>query len=247
MTAEIGQFALVLALCMALLQSLPTLIGGNGHGASARAWRALSVPAARAQALFVLIAFACLIAAFVNSDFSVAYVAQNSNTALPVFYRVSAVWGGHEGSILLWALVLSAWTFAVSVFSRALPEVFRARVIAVMGIISCGFLLFILATSNPFDRLLPAALQGMDLNPLLQDPGMIIHPPMLYMGYVGLAVPFAFAIAALLDGRVDAAWTRWTRPWTTAAWVFLTLGIALGSWWAYYELGWGGWWFWDPV
>lgn len=247
MIPEIGQFALVLALCMSVLQSLPALLGGGGQSASALAWRALAIPAARAQGLFVLIAFICLTMAFIDNDFSVAYVAANSNTKLPIFYRMSAVWGGHEGSILLWALVLAAWTVMVSVFSRGLPDLFRARVIAVMGLISFGFLLFTLATSNPFDRLLPAALEGNDLNPLLQDPGMIIHPPMLYMGYVGLAVPFAFAIAALLDGRVDAAWTRWTRPWTTAAWVFLTVGIALGSWWAYYELGWGGWWFWDPV
>ncbi len=245
MIPEIGQFALVMALAMASVQALAPLAGGAGAGGAA--WRALAEPAARAQGLFLLASFVCLTASFVAYDFSVAYVAQNSNSRLPLFYRVSAVWGGHEGSVLLWALVLSGWTVAVSFFSRSLPEVFRARVLAVMGLISVGFLLFMLGTSNPFDRLVPAAAEGRDLNPLLQDPGMIIHPPMLYMGYVGLAVPFAFAVAALLDGRVDAAWTRWTRPWTTVAWVFLTLGIALGSWWAYYELGWGGWWFWDPV
>jgi len=244
---EIGQFALVMALCMALLQGLAPLAGGNGAAPAAVAWRALAAPAARGQFLFVLVAYACLTWSFVAHDFSVAYVAQNSNTRLPLFYRLSAVWGGHEGSILLWSLVLAGWTLAVSMLSKSLPEAFRARVLAVMGLVSVGFLLFILATSNPFDRLVPAAGEGADLNPLLQDPGMIIHPPLLYMGYVGLSVPFAFAIAALLEGRVDAAWTRWTRPWTTVAWTFLTLGIALGSWWAYYELGWGGWWFWDPV
>jgi cytochrome c-type biogenesis protein CcmF len=245
MIPEIGQFALALALCMALLQGLLPLAAGSSAGGAG--WRALAVPACRAQALFLAVAFACLSWSFIAHDFSVAYVAQNSNSRLPLFYRISAVWGGHEGSILLWALVLAGWTMAVSFFSKTLPEVFRARVLAVMGLISAGFLLFILATSSPFDRLVPALAEGNDLNPLLQDPGMIVHPPLLYMGYVGLAVPFAFAIAALIDGRVDAAWTRWTRPWTTVAWLFLTLGIALGSWWAYYELGWGGWWFWDPV
>ena len=245
MIPEIGQFALALALCMALLQGVLPLAAGSAPGGAG--WRAVAAPSCRAQALFLLIAYACLSWSFIAHDFSVAYVAQNSNTRLPLFYRLSAVWGGHEGSILLWALVLAGWSTAVSFLSSSLPEVFRARVLAVMGLISAGFLLFILATSSPFDRLVPAVVEGNDLNPLLQDPGMIVHPPLLYMGYVGLAVPFAFAIAALLDGRVDAAWTRWTRPWTTVAWLFLTLGIALGSWWAYYELGWGGWWFWDPV
>ena len=245
MIPEIGQFALVLALCMSLLQGvLPLAAGGSPAG---EGWRALASPACRAQTLFLAIAYGCLTWSFIDYDFSVTYVAQNSNTQLPLFYRISAVWGGHEGSILLWALVLAGWTMAVSIFSKSLPELFRARVLAVMGLISVGFLLFIAVTSNPFDRLVPAVLEGNDLNPLLQDPGMIVHPPLLYMGYVGLAVPFAFAVAALLDGRIDAAWTRWTRPWTTVAWLFLTLGIALGSWWAYYELGWGGWWFWDPV
>ena len=184
---------------------------------------------------------------FVANDFSVLYVAENSNSALPLQYRIAAVWGGHEGSLLLWVLMLNVWTLAVAAFSRHLPLPVIARILAVMGLVSVGFLLFTLITSNPFERLLPAAADGRDLNPLLQDPGMVIHPPMLYMGYVGFSVAFAFAIAALIGGNLDATWARWTRPWTTAAWMFLTIGIALGSWWAYYELGWGGWWFWDPV
>jgi cytochrome c-type biogenesis protein CcmF len=208
---------------------------------------AVARPAARGQFLFLLIAFVCLAYAFVDHDFSVLYVWQNSNSALPLPYRISAVWGGHEGSLLLWATVLAGWTFAVTVFSRSLPMEFRARVIAVMGLVSVGFLLFMLATSNPFERVFPAPADGRDLNPLLQDPGLVIHPPMLYMGYVGMSVSFAFAIAALLGGHLDATWARWSRPWVTAAWVFLTIGIMLGSWWAYHELGWGGWWFWDPV
>ncbi|RYY63787.1 MAG: heme lyase NrfEFG subunit NrfE, partial [Comamonadaceae bacterium] len=181
------------------------------------------------------------------NDFSVLYVAQHSNSQLPLVYRVTAVWGGHEGSILLWALILSGWTVAVSVFSRRIDDTTVTRILGVMGLVSCGFLLFTLLTSNPFERLLPAAADGQDLTPLLQDPGMVIHPPMLYMGYVGFVVAFAFAVAALIEGRLDAAWARWSRPWTTVAWCFLTIGIALGSFWAYYELGWGGWWFWDPV
>jgi cytochrome c-type biogenesis protein CcmF len=197
--------------------------------------------------LLLSVAFGCLITAFVQNDFSVLYVAQHSNTLLPLQYRVAAVWGGHEGSLLLWVLMLVLWSLAVALRSRQLPDHIVARVLGVLGLVSAGFLLFILFTSNPFDRLLPGAEEGRDLNPLLQDPGLIIHPPMLYMGYVGFSVAFAFAIAALLSGQLDAAWARWSRPWTTAAWVFLTLGIALGSWWAYYELGWGGWWFWDPV
>src|SRR6185369_1825954 len=189
----------------------------------------------------------CLTISFINNDFSVAYVATNSNRLLPMHYRVTGVWGGHEGSILLWLLMLTFWTFAVAIFSDHLPAKVQARILAVMGLLACGFLLFLLATSNPFDRLSPAPPDGRELNPLLQDPGMVIHPPMLYMGYVGLSVAFSFAVAALIGGNLDATWARWTRPWTTAAWIFLTLGIALGSAWAYYELGWGGWWFWDPV
>ncbi len=195
----------------------------------------------------MLLAFGILTYAFIVGDFSVRYVAENSNSLLPTYYRVTAVWGAHEGSLLMWALILAAWTAAVALFSRALPQPVIARVLGVMGIVSVGFLAFLIFTSNPFDRLLPGAAEGRDLNPLLQDVGMIFHPPMLYLGYVGFSVPFAFAIAALLDGKVDTRWLRWTRPWTNVAWAFLTIGIALGSWWAYYELGWGGWWFWDPV
>jgi cytochrome c-type biogenesis protein CcmF len=208
---------------------------------------ALARPAAQTQCLLVILAFGCLTASFVQNDFSVLYVASNSNSALPLQYRIAGVWGGHEGSLLLWVLMLNVWTMAVATFSAHLPQPVISRILAVMGLVSVGFLLFMLITSNPFDRLLPAAPDGRDLNPLLQDPGMVIHPPMLYMGYVGFSVAFAFAIAALIGGNLDTQWARWTRPWTTAAWCFLTVGIALGSWWAYYELGWGGWWFWDPV
>nr|VFK36786.1 MAG: cytochrome c-type biogenesis protein CcmF [Candidatus Kentron sp. SD]VFK40410.1 MAG: cytochrome c-type biogenesis protein CcmF [Candidatus Kentron sp. SD]VFK78343.1 MAG: cytochrome c-type biogenesis protein CcmF [Candidatus Kentron sp. SD] len=244
MIPEIGHFSLILAFCLSILQGVIPLLGARRGNT---AWMSVAAKSAYGQFLFLAIAFACLTHAFVAKDFSVLYVAQNANSALPLAYRISAVWGAHEGSLLLWAFILSAWTVAVALFSRTLSRTFSARVIAVMGLIGAGFLLFLLATSNPFERLIPAAVEGRDLNPLLQDPGLILHPPMLYMGYVGMAVPFCFAIAALLDGRLDAAWIRWTRPWTTIAWVFLTLGIALGSWWAYYELGWGGWWFWDPV
>ena len=244
MIPELGQFALALALALALVQAALPLAGAARGNA---AWMALARPAAQGQFVFIVIAFACLTYAFVTNDFSVQYVALNSNSKLPLQYRVAAVWGGHEGSLLLWTLMLAVWTTAVSVFSRRLPDDMVARVIGVMGLVSIGFLLFMLFTSNPFDRLLPAAADGKDLNPLLQDPGMVFHPPMLYMGYVGFSVAFAFAISALLSGKLDAAWARWSRPWTTSAWLFLTLGIALGSWWAYYELGWGGWWFWDPV
>jgi cytochrome c biogenesis factor len=208
---------------------------------------AVARPAAQGQFVFVSIAFACQIYGFVANDFSVVNVATNSNSALPLAYRVAASWGSHEGSLLLWTLMLTGWTVAVTVFSRHLPQEVSARVIGVMGLVGVGFLAFMLFTSNPFERLLPAAADGRDLNPLLQDPGMVFHPPMLYMGYVGFSVAFAFAIAALMGGQLDAAWARWSRPWTTVAWVSLTLGICLGSYWAYYELGWGGWWFWDPA
>ena len=244
MTPEVGHFALILALAVALVLGVLPLAGAV-RGQSA--WMAVARPAARLQLLFVVVAYACLTEAFVRNDFSVLYVAEHSNSALPLMYRVAAVWGGHEGSILLWILMLAGWTFAVATFSRHLPERMVARILGVMGLVSVGFLLFTLLTSNPFERLLPAAAEGRDLNPLLQDPGMVIHPPMLYMGYVGFSVAFAFALSALLSGRLDAAWARWSRPWVTVAWCFLTLGIALGSAWAYYELGWGGWWFWDPV
>ena len=244
MIPELGHFALILALAMAFAQSVLPLVGAQTGNA---AWMSLARPSARGQFLFIAIAYACLTYAFINNDFSVLLAAQHSNSTLPLIYRITAVWGNHEGSILLWSLILAGWTLAVSIFSKQLDDRMLARVLGVMGLISCGFILFTLLTSNPFIRLLPAAADGRDLNPLLQDPGMIIHPPMLYMGYVGFVVAFAFAIAALLSGRLDAAWARWSRPWTTVAWCFLTFGIALGSFWAYYELGWGGWWFWDPV
>ena len=244
MIPELGHFALIVALCVALAQAILPLIGAARGNI---AWMSVGRRAAQGQFLFVAIAFACLAFSFVNNDFSVLNVATNSNSSLPWFYRFAATWGSHEGSLLLWVLMLTVWMLAVSVFSRHLPLEMVARILGVMALISIGFLLFMLFTSNPFQRLLPAAPDGNDLNPLLQDPGMVIHPPMLYMGYVGFSVAFAFAIAALLGGRLDATWARWSRPWTTMAWVFLTVGIALGSGWAYYELGWGGWWFWDPV
>ena len=244
MIPEIGHFSLWLALGIALVMGAVPLAGAQIGRAD---WMALARPLAYAMFFCVALAFGCLVSAFVNHDFSVAYVVSNSNTALPLQYRVAGVWGGHEGSLLLWVLMLALWTVAVALFSRHLPLPVAARILAVMGLVAVGFLLFMLLTSNPFDRLFPAALQGRDLNPLLQDPGMVIHPPMLYMGYVGFSVAFAFAIAALIGGNLDVQWARWTRPWTTVAWMFLTIGIALGSSWAYYELGWGGWWFWDPV
>ena len=244
MIPELGHFVLWLALGVSLVLGTMPMIGAFSERAD---FMALARPSARALFVLVAVSFACLAAAFANNDFSVLYVASNSNRLLPLHYRLSAVWGGHEGSILLWLLMLTFWCAAVAQFSRHLPEALTARILAVMGWLSFGFLLFILTTSNPFDRLFPAAPEGRDLNPLLQDPGMVIHPPMLYMGYVGLSVAFSFAVAALIGGKLDASWARWTRPWTTAAWVFLTVGIALGSGWAYYELGWGGWWFWDPV
>lgn len=244
MIPELGQFALIMALVLALVQaSLPTIGAAKGINP----WMAMAKPVAQLQLFFVTAAFACLTYAFIVNDFSVVYVANNSNTALPLVYRISAVWGGHEGSLLLWALTLSLWTGAVTIFSKGIPKDMLARVIGVMGMVSVGFLLFMLLTSNPFDRFAMAPVEGRDLNPLLQDFGLIIHPPMLYMGYVGFSVAFAFAIAAMLGGKLDAAWARWSRPWTNIAWAFLTVGISLGSWWAYYELGWGGWWFWDPV
>ncbi|MBT2746751.1 MULTISPECIES: heme lyase CcmF/NrfE family subunit [unclassified Lysobacter] len=244
MLPELGQIALILALLISIVQATLPMLGAHR---GIESWMAIARPAAYSQLLLVGFAFVILTQAFVAQDFSLRYVAENSNTLLPMAYRYSAVWGAHEGSLLMWALVLALWTGAVAKFSKALPSRVIARVLAVMGVISVGFLAFLIFTSNPFARLLPAVAQGRDLNPLLQDPGLIIHPPMLYTGYVGFSVPFAFAIAALLDGKVDARWLRWTRPWTNVAWAFLTLGIALGSWWAYYELGWGGWWFWDPV
>jgi cytochrome c-type biogenesis protein CcmF len=244
MTAELGQISLLAALLTAFTLAIFPLVGtytGN------RRLMALSTTASLVQCLMVMISFGILTSAFVNLDFSVEYVARNSNSLLPMQYRYSAVWSAHEGSLLLWELILTIWIAAVALFSKRLPEVFRARVLAILGWISIGFLLFILLTSNPFGRLIPSAVEGLDLNPLLQDFGLIIHPPMLYMGYVGFSVAFAFAVAALLGGEISRDWVRWSRPWTLVAWAFLTIGIALGSWWAYYELGWGGWWFWDPV
>lgn len=245
MIPEYGHFALVIALVMVVLLAVVPLAGTY---TGRLVWMNSARPLAAGFFVFTLISFLFLVASFLNDDFSVKYVASHSNTLLPSFYKVTAVWGGHEGSVLLWALVLAGWTVAVAIFSKDLPIEMLARVLSVMGFISLGFLLFILLTSNPFDRLLPNPVaEGSDLNPLLQDIGMIIHPPILYMGYVGFSVCFAFAIAALLGGRLDSSWARWSRPWTNMAWVFQTLGIMLGSWWAYYELGWGGWWFWDPV
>ena len=244
MIAEAGHLALIFALLMAALQAIYPLAGAAMR---VPLWMALARPAARAQSLLLMISFGCLIQSFITNDFSVLYVAEHSNSALPLIYRIAATWGAHEGSVLLWATILGLWGAAVSIFSHGLSEVFIARVLGILGLISIGILLFILFTSNPFERLLPAPVDGRDLNPLLQDFGLAVHPPMLYMGYVGMAVPFSFAIAALLSGSLDIAWARWSRPWTLVAWSFLTLGITLGSWWAYYELGWGGWWFWDPV
>jgi len=244
MIPEVGQFALILALFVTLVQGTVPLVGAARNNVRLMS---VAVPAARLQFVLVGLAFACLAWSFATSDFSVANVALHSNSRLPLHYRVAATWGSHEGSLLLWVLMLAGWGFAVTLFSRNLPAALRARVLAVMGLVAIGFLLFLLATSNPFERAIPAPAEGADLNPLLQDPGMVVHPPMLYMGYVGFSVAFAFAIAALLGGRLDATWARWSRPWTTVAWCFLTCGIMLGSVWAYYELGWGGWWFWDPV
>ena len=244
MIPEIGHYALILALCVAVVQGTLPIYGAAVRNSSLMA---VAKPAARGQFLLVLLAFCCLGYAFAVKDFSVLYVASTSNSQLPLHYRLAAIWGAHEGSLLLWVFILSIWMVAVSFLSTHLPEAMRARIVGVMGLVSVGFLLFMLTVSNPFERLIPAALEGRDLNPLLQDPGMVIHPPMLYMGYVGFSVAFAFAIAALLGGTLDAAWARWSRPWTTVAWCFMTVGVAMGSGWAYYELGWGGWWFWDPV
>src|ERR1051325_5479304 len=244
MIPEIGHYALILALCVAVVEGTFPIYGAAIGNSSLMS---IAKPAARGQFLMVLLAFCCLGYAFAAKDFSVLYVAATSNSQLPLHYRIAAIWGAHEGSLLLWVFILTIWMVAVSFFSTHLPEAMRARILGVMGLVSMGFLLFMLTVSNPFERLIPAAFDGRDLNPLLQDPGMVIHPPMLYMGYVGFSVAFAFAIAALLGGTLDAAWARWSRPWTTVAWCFLTVGVAMGSGWAYYELGWGGYWFWDPV
>lgn len=242
---ELGHFALVLALCICIVLFVLPMVGAHtGNQLLMHSGRSF----AAGFFIFVAIAFYCLSYSFAHDDFSVKYVANNSNTLLPYYYKLCAVWGGHEGSLLLWVLMLSGWTFAVSIFSKSLPLDMQARVLSLLGFVGIGFLSFMLLTSNPFDRILPIPPQdGGDLNPALQDFGFIIHPPILYMGYVGFSVVFAFAIAALLTGRLDSAWARWSRPWATMAWGFLSVGIALGSWWAYYELGWGDWWFWDPV
>jgi cytochrome c-type biogenesis protein CcmF len=244
MIPEIGHLALVIALCLAAAQSFFGILGAQRANLI---WMNVVRPAAVGQSIFVMLAFASLAYAFLTNDFSLSYVAANSNTALPWPYKFTAVWGAHEGSLLLWVFVLAIWTVAVARFSRHLPQDFSSRVLGVLGLISIGFLLFMLTNSDPFGRLLPPAEQGADLNPVLQDPGMAIHPPMLYMGYVGMSVAFAFAVAALLSGRMDVMWARWSRPWTLVAWLFLTCGITFGSWWSYYVLGWGGFWFWDPV
>jgi len=244
MIPEIGNFALILALSLAVCQGIIPLVGAHRNDA---AMMTVGRTAAYGQFFFVAFAFGCLVWAFLQDDFSVLYVANHSQLSLPTPYKVSAVWGAHEGSLLMWVLILAMWTVAVGHFSHSLPDAFSARVLGVLGLLSTGFLLFALLTSNPFERLVPAPMDGGDLNPLLQDPGLAIHPPILYAGYVGFSVAFAFAIAAMISGNLDRTWAKWTRPWTTVAWLFLTVGIALGSWWAYYELGWGGWWFWDPV
>ena len=244
MLPEIGQFLMVLAFCLAAIQSTLPLLGAQRGQLS---WMRMAPNLAWAQFFTLAFAYGLLTYAFIYNDFSVAYAASNSSINLPIEYKISAVWGGHEGSLLLWILILAGWGVAVASFSNNLPVAMSSRVLAVMGMVSVGFIGFMVFTSNPFDRLMMVPLDGNDLNPMLQDPGMIFHPPLLYMGYVGFAVAFSFAIAALIGGRLDASWARWSRPWTTVAWVFLTLGIALGSWWAYAELGWGGWWFWDPV
>ena len=244
MIPEIGHFALIITLAIAIVQAIIPIAGVSLNKPQ---WMALARPTARAQFLFIGISFACLLYAFVTSDFTVKLIANNSHTQMPMIYKVSSLWGNHEGSLLLWVFILAGWGVAVSIFSRSIPPVMLARVLSVMGMISIGFLLFLIVTSNPFERLPFPPAEGRTLNPLLQDFGLAVHPPMLYMGYVGFSVAFSFAIAAMLGGKLDAAWARWARPWTNIAWIFLTGGITLGSWWAYYELGWGGWWFWDPV
>jgi len=244
MIPELGQLCTTIALCLAVVQTFFPLVGAQ---LDKPAWMAVARPAAVGQFVFLALGFGFLEASFISNDFSVLVVAATSNSHLPIIYRVAALWGGHEGSLMLWVLLLAIWTIAVTVSSRRLPEALAARIIGVMGFISAGLLLYIISVSNPFLRLSPVPMDGNDLNPLLQDPAMALHPPILYTGYVGFSVAFAYAIAAMLAGRVDRQWARWARPWTTAAWMFLTIGIALGSWWAYYELGWGGWWFWDPV
>ena len=244
MIPEIGQFALIIALALSFFQGWFGLISAHNNNLKTMS---LVKPIVNTQLLFVIVAFAALSYSFLTNDFSVLYVANHSHRALPAFYKFSAVWSAHEGSLLLWVLILSCWTISVACLSKNLPEIFSVRVLGVLGLLNFGFLLFTLLTSNPFERVWPIPFDGNDLNPLLQDIGLAIHPPILYIGYVGFSVAYAFAVAAMLSGKLDQKWARWTRPWTTGAWLFLTVGIGLGSWWAYYELGWGGWWFWDPV
>ena len=241
---DIGNYALILAMAVSVSLGVLPLLGAAKNNPG---WMQYAYTGTWVQFALLLIAIVCLGISFVQDDFSIKYVTSHSNSALPMIYKISAVWGGHEGSLLLWVFLLSLWAVLVTLFSRSLPDVLNTRALAVLGLLSVGFLLFLIFTSNPFERLPVPAADGRDLNPLLQDPGLAIHPPMLYMGYVGFAVPFAFVIAALLGGNLDSTWARWSRPWAAIAWAFLTAGIALGSWWAYYELGWGGWWFWDPV
>jgi cytochrome c-type biogenesis protein CcmF len=244
MIPELGTLALLIALVMTVLQATLGLVGAHRQDAT---WMRATTSVTRGVFVFVLFAFLILVHAFITHDYSIEYVAHNSNNELPLMYRIAAVWGAHEGSLLLWVFILSTWSLLVSQFSKGLPDDFRARVLGTLGLVGFGFLAFTIFTSSPFARNFPVPADGVDLNPILQDPALAAHPPMLYMGYVGTSVAFAFAVAAMLSGRMDAAWSRWTRPWTVAAWMCLTIGITLGSWWAYYELGWGGWWFWDPV
>ncbi|HAJ76346.1 MAG TPA: heme lyase NrfEFG subunit NrfE, partial [Gammaproteobacteria bacterium] len=245
MLPELGQFSLILAFCLSIILGTLPLIGAHQNNVL---WMSLARPLSAGVFVFLGISIAILTYAFASDDFSVQYIALNSNSALPLQYKLSAVWGGHEGSFLLWTFMLTGWMLMVAIFSKSMPIDFVARVLGVLGILCSSYILFMLATSNPFDRIVPLPpLDGTDLNPMLQDFAFIIHPPTLYMGYVGFSVVFAFAIAALLSGKLDAAWARWCRPWANVAWVILTVGIAVGSWWAYYELGWGGWWGWDPV
>jgi cytochrome c-type biogenesis protein CcmF len=244
MIPELGHFSLIIALFLSLALGVLPIVGAARNNP---VLMGVARPLAFGLLVFTLLAFGILARAFLTDDFSVLYVSQHGNSQLPIQYKFAAVWGGHEGSLLLWVTILSVWIASVAAFSKHLPDEMVARVLGVMGLVGVGFFLFMLFTSNPFDRIFPAPMDGRELNPLLQDPGLVIHPPMLYMGYVGFSVAFAFAIAALMGGKLDATWARWSRPWTTVAWVFLTIGVMLGSWWAYYELGWGGWWFWDPV
>jgi cytochrome c-type biogenesis protein CcmF len=244
MIPEIGHFSLTLALALACMQSILPMLGASIGNL---AWMRSSRASPLGQLVFVAIAFAALMHSFVVSDFTVRNVAENSHSLKPLLFKIAGTWGSHEGSLLLWVLILTVFGAGVSLFGSNIPEGLRARTLAVQAWISVGFLSFMLFTSNPFARLVPAPADGNDLNPLLQDVGLAMHPPLLYFGYVGFSIVFSFAVAALIEGRVDAAWARWVRPWALAAWISLTAGIALGSWWAYYELGWGGWWFWDPV